>query len=273
MANYEIKSGYSPDGAALSIPIDWSVDNPITDITVYTVSPNGTIDVCQTWSWNDANKTVNIQNTSAWANFSAYVIRSEAAEMLTQLVSSGEIQLQDLISQFQKNVRVLEQLQEFQKTALRTPDYPSVLPNAANRAGKFLSFDEDGNPVANVAVDTFETSKAAAAKSAEDAEEQYNNCLEISSIIGGYVSVANTAKTKAEAAATAATTKANEAGIAETNAQTAKTAAETAQRNAETAADGAYEAKLSAETAKADAEDERGCRFCGRRKHIRARRE
>ena len=77
--------------------------------------PEGGAEACDYWQWDSANSAVIIPNERGWTGWSAFVCRAEAAEILAQLVSSGEVRVSDIIAQLQKNVRILEQLQEAQK--------------------------------------------------------------------------------------------------------------------------------------------------------------
>ena len=170
MEDYKIISAEYTGGEKLLIPISWVIDNPATDLIVYLVS-DGQVSICDYWTWNSDESRIEIPNSQGFSTFYAYVQRIEQAVMLAQLVSSGKIHLSDLIEQFKKNVRVLEQLQDGSDSNLRSPDYiKGLLPPSGDRAGYVLSFDSNGNPNCSLTVKDVSEAYLAMDKAIEQAE-------------------------------------------------------------------------------------------------------
>lgn len=144
-SDYGIISAYSATGEALSIPVSWKIDNPLSDIKVFIVA-DGEVAECDYWVFDSKNSVVNIENVENHFEWYAYVLRSEHGEILASLVSSGEVRVGDIVAQLKKNVRILEQLQALENLTLRTVDSISPISNSHARAGKVLAFGADGNP-------------------------------------------------------------------------------------------------------------------------------
>ena len=223
------------------VPIPWKLDNSggHSDLFVVAISEDGQIveNISSAYlSYDNENGTLSISPVFGEKDFCAYIFRNEEAINLFAIKADGNASLASILAQFEKDNRVLKQLQALQGRTLRAPDECNILPDKPFRAGKMLSFDSNGNPavsVEQVDILSLKTYKVAAELAKEAAEASAGDC-------SGYAATASA--------------KANEAALAETNAYTAMTAAQSAQINSETAADGAYEAKLASETAKADAE-------------------
>jgi len=140
-SNYSILSGSADKGkTSLSIDVPYPVEN--NNFIVWLILPTGNV-VQGSGSYNNGRISItnNIDTSDEWG---AIVYRAETAELNATLKSSGEVSLSDIIAQFRKNVRVLEQLETLVKTSVRAVDEIVPLPNATKRAGKFLSFDKMG---------------------------------------------------------------------------------------------------------------------------------
>ena len=268
--HYSIISAHSTDGAAVSIPVSWQVNNPETDLLVY-ISGGGEIGVCNTWAFDADNGAVKVSNPQGLSSYSVFIFRIESASMLEDLVADKRIAVSSILAQLAKNVRCLEQLQVAQNTFLRAPDECKILPEAGERAGKILCFGEDGQPAVNVAYidvlkvreyrEAAEAAKAAAetaeknakkyqewahndssrAESAKDeAFDILQNVTNLNGEVATMLSLAQDAADDAESAKTAA--------------EAAKTAAETAKVNAYNYAGSASKSKTDAQAAKTAAE-------------------
>lgn len=285
--DYSIISAHSTDGAAVSIPVSWQVNNPETDLLVY-ISGGGEIGVCNTWAFDADNGAVKVSNPQGLSSFSVFIFRIESASMLEDLVADKRIAVSSILAQLAKNVRCLEQLQVAQDTFLRTPDGCGILPEAGERAGKILCFGDDGQPVVNVAyIDVLKVReyREAAEKAYADGVALYEKATaEGNALLADTEAAAKNAQAaqkSANADANRADNYKNEAydillNVQNSNnevdtmlsmARTAKTAAEAAQTAAETAKTNASNyaasasdsktaaasAKVAAEAAKADA--------------------
>ena len=166
-SNYSILSGSAGKGeTSLSIDIPYPVEN--NNFIVWLILPTGQV-VQGSGSYNNGRISITnkIDTSDEWG---AIVYRAETAVLNATLKSSGEVSLSDIIAQFSKNVRVLEQLETLVKTSVRAVDEIGPLPNVAKRAGKFISFDDNGNPVANIAVTTLEENRTKAETAQAKAE-------------------------------------------------------------------------------------------------------
>ena len=224
-SNYKILSAFSDSGANLYIPIEWDFDK-VSDLSVIIVDDTGNAKRIDYWTWNSALKQVEINNTQGYKYWAGYVMREEDSATVLQAVASMEVNAQNIIEQFKKTNRIIEQIQETSKTTLRSPDYiEGILPNATKRAKRFLSFDENGNPVCEVGVDEFDDAKNSTNLAMQEAQNAQRN--------------AETAQTEAE--------------NAKTGAENAKTGAEEAYANTQNIANNAIE---NIETAKTGAVNE-----------------
>lgn len=158
-SNYRILSAFSDSGATLYIPIDWDFDK-VSDLSVIIVDDNGNAKSIDYWRWNSTLKQVEINNTQGYKYWAGYVMREEDSATVLQAVASMEVNAQNIIEQFKKTNRIIEQIQETSKTTLRSPDYiEGILPNATKRAKRFLSFDENGNPICDIGTAEFDDAK------------------------------------------------------------------------------------------------------------------
>ena len=238
-SNYKILSAFSDSGANLYIPISWDFDK-VSDLSVIIVDDNGNAKPIDYWTWNSTLKQVEIKNTQGYKYWAGYVMRHEDSATVLQAVASMEVNAQNIIEQFKKTNRIIEQIQEVSKTTLRSPDYiEGILPNATKRAKRFLSFDENGNPVCEVGVDEFDDAKNSTNLAMQEAQNAQRK--------------AETAQTKAELAKA-------EAETAQAKAETAQSKAELAQNIAENAAkssaQSAEEAQAKIETLKKQHSDD-----------------
>lgn len=175
-SDYQVVSAGSEAGEALKIPIGWEVSNPATDFRVYVVPPSGVPELCDYWAWDAAAGELNIPNALGYESWSAYVSRDEKAAMLAAFSATGEVDVFAIIAQLAKNVRVLEQLQEADLSALRSPDkFLGLIPTASVRKGKVLAFDDNGNPVAEVESEDVANIKKYASDSQKAAESAKKN--------------------------------------------------------------------------------------------------
>ncbi|MBE6412803.1 MAG: hypothetical protein E7036_09685 [Opitutales bacterium] len=265
-SNYSILSGSADKGkTSLSIDVPYPVEN--NNFIVWLILPTGNV-VQGSGSYNNGRISItnNIDTSDEWG---AIVYRAETAELNATLKSSGEVSLSDIIAQFRKNVRVLEQLETLVKTSVRAVDEIVPLPNATKRAGKFLSFDKNGNPVCEVNVDTFESNKASAEQSAKSASASATDASKYCTSASGYATSASASATdaskyctsasgyatSASASATSASKSASNASTSETNAlsyctsaSTSATSASTSAINASTSEKNAKESALKAES-------------------------
>jgi len=244
-SNYSILSGSADKGkTSLSIDVPYPVEN--NNFIVWLILPTGNV-VQGSGSYNNGRISItnNIDTSDEWG---AIVYRAETAELNATLKSSGEVSLSDIIAQFRKNVRVLEQLETLVKTSVRAVDEIVPLPNATKRAGKFLSFDKNGNPVCEVNVDTFESNKASAEQSAKSASASATDASKYCTSASGYATSASASATSASKSASNASTSETNALSYCTSASTSATSASTSAINASTSEKNAKESALKAES-------------------------
>ena len=240
MANYyRILSAYSDDGEDLSVPVPWNLDS-VDDLSVVIVGDSGKPQEIDYWNWDSQLKQIEIPNSQNFKVWRAYVYRKEDAVALFQLIESHEINAQNILEQFQKISRILESLQENEKTFLSSPDYMGgLLPNASHRASKFVSFDEDGKPVCDIPIETFDDAVRFMEKAVGEAEEAF-----------GEIVTAKTAEFNSNAAS-----KKEEINTLAAQAETSKNAAITAANGATAAAQAAEASKEEAAASKTSAEE------------------
>ena len=264
MANYyRILSAYSDDGEGLSVPVPWNLDS-VDDLSVVIVGDSGKPQEIDYWNWDSQLKQIEIPNSQNFKVWSAYVSRKEDAVALFQLIESHEINAQNILEQFQKISRILESLQENEKTFLSSPDYMGgLLPNASHRASKFVSFDEEGKPVCDFPTETFDDAVGFMEKAVGEAEEAFgenvtaktaefnSNAASKKSEIEALVDTADGYKTAAAESAGAAAGSASAAAQSETN---AASSASSAQASATAAAQSKANALASKNAAEAAAQ-------------------
>lgn len=263
MANYyRILSAYSDDGEGLSVPVPWNLDS-VDDLSVVIVGDSGKPQEIDYWNWDSKLKQIEIPNSQNFKVWSAYVSRKEDAVALFQLIESHEINAQNILEQFQKISRILESLQENEKTFLSSPDYMGgFLPNASHRASKFVSFDEDGKPVCDIPTETFDDAVGFMEKAVGEAEEAFGEIVtaktaEFNSNAASKKEEINTLAAQAETSKNAAITAANGATAAAQAAEASKEEAAASKTSAEesaTEAQGFAQAAATAQTAAAQSE-------------------
>jgi hypothetical protein len=154
--------------------------------------------------------------------------RDMPLERSTDFQQAGEFRAAAINAELDRLALMIQQIETLASAALRPPpgdaDLSPLLPDAAARAQRILSFDADGRPTAAEAP----TAAAARAVDAADAAETAQAAA------AGSVTAADDAKTAAEAAADAAD---QSAGTAATDAAAAADAAQSAAAWAETAED------------------------------------
>lgn len=262
MANYyRILSAYSDDGEDLSVPVPWNLDS-VDDLSVVIVGDSGKPQEIDYWNWDSQLKQIEIPNSQNFKVWSAYVSRKEDAVALFQLIESHEINAQNILEQFQKISRILESLQENEKTFLSSPDYMGgLLPNASHRASKFVSFDEDGKPVCDIPTETFDDAVRFMEKAVGEAEEAFgeivtaktaefnSNAASKKSEIDALVDTAEGYKTAAASSAGAASGSASAAAQSESNAAGSASAAQASATAASQSESNALASKNAAEAA------------------------
>lgn len=254
MANYyRILSAFSASGENLQIPIHWDFDK-LSDISVVVAGSDGKASLCDYWSWNSQLNQIEIENTKNYAEWAAYVSRKEDASTLLQLVEGFVVNAQNIVEQFKKTNRVIEALQEDFKTSIRAPDYiGGILPNAAGRKGRFLSFDESGNPNCDIGTDEFNDAStsthmamAAAQKAAQGAQESFEKAAEAQEAAEISKSGAQAAQSEASQYAQNAQTSAAQASVSAEAAESAKTQSQGYAEEAETIVSDGLEAVQAA---------------------------
>ena len=262
MANYyRILSAYSDDGEGLSVPVPWNLDS-VDDLSVVIVGDSGKPQEIDYWNWDSKLKQIEIPNSQNFKVWSAYVSRKEDAVALFQLIESHEINAQNILEQFQKISRILESLQENEKTFLSSPDYMGgLLPNASHRASKFVSFDEDGKPVCDIPTETFDDAVIFMEKAVGEAEEAFgkivtaktaefnSNAASKKSEIDALVDTAEGYKTAAAESAGAASGSAQAAAQSETNAASSASSAQASATSAAQSEANALASKNAAQQA------------------------
>ncbi len=245
MEKYRIISGLSQGGEKINIPIPWTVDLPQSDIHVFLVTNSGAVIDCDFWNWNSATSSVEIpqQETS----YSAYVSRKEDASTLLQLLESKEVDAQNIVEQFRKTNRIIEALQEKEKTTVRAPDYINgVLPNASHRANYFLTFDEDGNPSCDIEATAFSEAKRLTTLAMNASELAQRKAEEAQRKAETAQGKAEDAQRKSESASSQAQQYASNADNNAANALTSATSASNSATNALTSATNASNSASSA---------------------------
>lgn len=131
-----------------NIPIPWKVDAE-HDFFVVAISASGTVieGVSSEYLLFDSQaSTLTIKTLFGEEDYCVYVFRAEYAANLFVITSDGEANITAILRQFEKDNRVLRQLQELSKRTLHCPDILKILPEAEFRANAILTFDKDGQP-------------------------------------------------------------------------------------------------------------------------------
>jgi|GEM_PF-2755346 len=161
------------------IPISWQIGAK-EDFCVVGISADGAVveRVEQSYlSFDDAEGTLTISPLFGTKDFCVYVFRDEEAANLFSIKADGNANIASILAQFEKDTRILKQLMALSLRTLRTPDEMGILPDASFRAGKVLTFDNDGAPSVLVSaadvlnVKTYMNAALAAKTAAESARD------------------------------------------------------------------------------------------------------
>ena len=178
--DYQIEEIYVNSTSENAIKnVDWGEISE-SDILVFACDSNGDVVLYENWelSKRESDGTWDIKIYPSQNSFTAYIVRNELASMQWSETANANLSVDAIKKQIENIVRVIKQLELINKTVVRTVDDISVpLPCKEHRKGKFISFDDNGNPVANVAVQTFEDNR----KKAETAESNAKDYAEIAS--------------------------------------------------------------------------------------------
>lgn len=226
-----------------NIPVSWELDNS-NDFYVVAISCDGQIveNLSSAYlSYDSENGTLTIAPVFGEKDFCVYVFRNEEAINLFAIKADGNASLASVLAQFEKDNRVLKQLQALQRRNLRAPDECSILPEAVFRKGNFLSFDENGQPVCSLPTEMFEDAKTFMSDAEAVAEEEFNSHVTektaaFNSNYDNKITTINAAKAEAVLSATQAEIYAQGAGSAASVAAGFKSDAETSAQNAATSA-------------------------------------
>ncbi len=130
-----------------------------TDIAVYKNSTKLTLTTNYTVTINGANGTGSVTLVVAATGADRItIIGARAIERTTDFVTAGDLKASSLNEQLDASIILIQQLAEENKRTLKAPQYDAaavedggnvnmVLPVQADRAGKTLAFDSNGNPV------------------------------------------------------------------------------------------------------------------------------
>jgi hypothetical protein len=170
------------------------------------------------------------------------------------LANSEAIDPVALIEALDQAVKMIQESAEIVGTPDRrviTSVNPFDVPDKVTRAGKLLSFDENGDVQFTTSDEALDTAIGYAEEWANNPEDQLVSLGAGGDQIDDYSALHHSAKASAQRVL--AETARTGAETAETNAQTAQTNAETAQTNAETAETNAQTAETNASTSESNA--------------------
>ncbi len=201
-----IRAQTSEESLAISnIPIPWDVDNDAGDFFVVAIDDSGDIieGVSNAYlSYDGENRTLSIAQLFD-TNYCVYIFRNEEAANLFSIKSDGNANIASIIAQFEKDNRVLEQLQVLSGRTLRTCDPIKTLPPKEKLIGKVLAFGEDGNPDLSLSKEDVEGAYLARDEAKElknETETLKNETSELKSDAESYKNYAIDAASKAVAA-------------------------------------------------------------------------
>ena len=272
MAENTSKSRYKPIRAETStantgslrysipdIPVAWDLDDSGGRVDFYAVaiSSDGRIveNLSSSYlSFDNAASTLTVAPVFGQKDFCVYVFRNEEAANNFALKSDGNASLTSILAQFEKDNRVLAQLQALQNRNLRSPDECATLPDAKFRKGKLLSFDSNGQPVCSIVAYTKEEILAAAKPYVDSAAASAKSAGEAATLAGDYAAQATTAATTATAKADAASASATAASNAQAAAEQARTDASAISDEASVWMSNAQEAAQAAATSSSQAD-------------------
>jgi len=130
-----------------------------TDLAVYQNSTKLVLTTDYTVTINGANGTGSVTLVVAATGADQIVIiGARAIERTTDFVTAGDLKASSLNEQLDASIILIQQLAEENKRTLKAPQYDAaavedggnvnmILPVQADRAGKTLAFDSNGNPV------------------------------------------------------------------------------------------------------------------------------
>ena len=155
-----------------NIPVGWKLDNADgrADFRVVAISEDGQVvdNLSSAYlSFDESASTLTVAPVFGDKDFCVYVFRDEEAVNLFAVKSDGNASLSSILAQFEKDNRVLKQLQALQGRSLRTVDECEILPEAKFRKNKVLAFDVDGQPALWLSVEDIQSVYAARDKAAE----------------------------------------------------------------------------------------------------------
>ncbi len=268
------------------IPVGWELDKTDGryDFNVIAFSEDGQIveNLSSSYlSFDESASTLTVAPVFGQKDFCVYVFRDEKAANLFAIKSDGNASLISILAQFEKDNRVLKQLQALQGRVLRTPNECAILPDVEFRKNKFLGFDADGNPNCALEYKDYENVRQyrdeckaarddvldkadevsanadAVAIDAKQVADDKTEVLEAAAVVASKAAqvtadsaAAVEGKNRAIASAKAANDSKNAAAQSESNAAQSKADAETAAANASAkAAEAAQSATASANSA------------------------
>lgn len=130
-----------------------------TDIAVYKNSTKLILTTNYSVTINSANGTGSVTLvTAATGADRIVIIGARAIERTTDFVTAGDLKASSLNEQLDASIILIQQLAEENKRTLKAPQFDAaavedggnvdmILPVQADRAGKTLAFDSNGNPV------------------------------------------------------------------------------------------------------------------------------
>lgn len=247
-----------------------------TDIAVYKNSVKLTLTTNYTVTIN-SNGTGSVTLVSAATSADTItIIGSRAIERTTDFVTAGDLVAASLNEQLDGQIIMIQQLAEENKRTLKAPVYDledvsdggvlnMILPTASSRAGKLLTFDASGNPLAGEEIGDYKGNWATATVYAKRdlVKDTSNNniyrCNTAHTSSGSQPISTNTDSAKwdlivdAAAAASSASAAAASASAASTSATNAASSASSASSSASTATTQASNASTSASNASTSA--------------------
>ena len=264
----ENTSGFRYSIQNISIPWPLDASSPKNDIFVIAISTDGRVveNLSSSYlSFDSQFSTLSIAPVFGESDFCVYIFRNEKAANLFSIKPDGNASLLSILAQFDKDNRILKQLQALQTRNLRTPDLCVTLPEAAFRKNKILSFDNDGNPQTRIVSEELEypvkyakiyaeNAKLSADTAQQKAEEAADSANEADSCLKMASSSSQEASSSATQAATSATEASNSAQEAAQFRQEASEFAGSASEFSSSAQAAATQAQQSATSASGDAQ-------------------
>ena len=255
-----------------------------TDIAVYKDATKLTLTTDYTVTINSSNGTGSVTLVvAATSSNTITIIGARAIERTTDFVTAGDLAAASLNEQLDAQIIMIQQLAEENKRTIKAPAYDleavedggllnMILPTKANRAGKVMAFDTDGNPVSTEEIGDYKGNWSASTSYAKrDLVKDTSNsniyrCKTAHTSSGSQPISSNTdsakwdlivdaaaAASSASAAATSATAAASSASSASTSATNAASSASSASTSASTATTQASNASTSATNAASSA--------------------